>query len=679
MKYVLLCGGIGKRCNGYSLPKPLNMVNGKYMIEYIIGSIPSKTVYIIYNVFLDTFHFREIIVNLFKSHTFHFAEVEYLTRGAVETAYVGISDFLRRNLMTAPCCSDDDDDNVLFLDNDNLHTFPASFDSMTCPGHFIGYSIDRVKTNYSFLKIQDGTVVDIREKEKISDDYCCGFYGFKDVHEFYRLAKEMIVQNKKSKNEFYFSQLYRCILDDAAAAAAVDASIPASIPILPVYIEHTMHIGSLSEIEQQVSLASKSTSSKLRICFDLDNTLVTFPTVPNDYSTVKPIESNILLLRQLKAQGHEIIIHTARRMKTHSHNVGTVIQDIAPQTIQTLNDLHIEYDELLFGKPFADIYIDDKAMNPYLNDISAFGFFFAEKTEFMHSKMPNNKHNSVIKRVDRVVKSGLEAFLRGEIFFYRNIPAELKSFFPTFHPDTVVAIADDDDHPAQKIQFQLDHVSGIPLFHFYKNKLLTETHINELLVILSTLHACRLPDPICISEENVRNNYFAKLQSRFADATTHYALFDDAREVYREITSALDLNYAATITNCIHGDFWFSNILLQYEDDAYRLIDMKGQVDGILTMSGDIYYDYGKMFQSLLGYDLVLNGGGGENIQDIIDDPYIQYMRDYFIAKCAERGLNIPFLWAVTRSLIFGNIAFVESDATKRRVWAFLQSSKYHA
>ena len=30
-----------------------------------------------------------------------------------------------------------------------------------------------------------------------------------------------------------------------------------------------------------------------RICFDLDNTLVTFPSVRDDYTSVKPIKKNI--------------------------------------------------------------------------------------------------------------------------------------------------------------------------------------------------------------------------------------------------------------------------------------------------------------------------------------------------------------------------------------------------
>ena len=55
---------------------------------------------------------------------------------------------------------------------------------------------------------------------------------------------------------------------------------------------------------------------KQRICFDLDNTLVTFPSVKNDYTTVKPIEKNINFLKYLKSFGNTIIIYTARRMRT---------------------------------------------------------------------------------------------------------------------------------------------------------------------------------------------------------------------------------------------------------------------------------------------------------------------------------------------------------------------------
>ena len=42
----------------------------------------------------------------------------------------------------------------------------------------------------------------------------------------------------------------------------------------------------------------------LRFCFDLDNTLVTYPKIPNDYSSVEPIEKTINFVRYLKFWTH---------------------------------------------------------------------------------------------------------------------------------------------------------------------------------------------------------------------------------------------------------------------------------------------------------------------------------------------------------------------------------------
>ena len=96
------------------------------------------------------------------------------------------------------------------------------------------------------------------------------------------------------------------------------------------------------------------TAEPIRICFDLDNTLVTYPDVPGDYSTVRPISRNIEFLKLLNRLGHHIIIYTARRMRTHKGNVGAILADIGEVTISTLNKFEIPYDELFFGKPYAN-------------------------------------------------------------------------------------------------------------------------------------------------------------------------------------------------------------------------------------------------------------------------------------------------------------------------------------
>jgi hypothetical protein len=97
----------------------------------------------------------------------------------------------------------------------------------------------------------------------------------------------------------------------------------------------------------------------MRICFDLDKTLcVGYP-----YEFAVPIEGRVELLDHLHQLGHTIIIYTARGMGRSHGNMALAIAAVAPLTCNQLQAWGFRYDELLFGKPAADIYIDDKALN----------------------------------------------------------------------------------------------------------------------------------------------------------------------------------------------------------------------------------------------------------------------------------------------------------------------------
>ena len=98
----------------------------------------------------------------------------------------------------------------------------------------------------------------------------------------------------------------------------------------------------------------------MRFCFDLDGTILD---TSNGYD--KPILRLEVreLIHKLKSEGHIIIIHTARKMNTHKGNLGKVVADIGSTTMADLDYYDIPYDELYFGKPAADAYIDDKAIN----------------------------------------------------------------------------------------------------------------------------------------------------------------------------------------------------------------------------------------------------------------------------------------------------------------------------
>ncbi len=100
----------------------------------------------------------------------------------------------------------------------------------------------------------------------------------------------------------------------------------------------------------------------MRICIDFDGVICQLKQSDSDsYEHLKPMPGAVEKLTQLKQSGHYLIIYTARRMKTHQGNVGAVIADIGRVTIDWLDKNQVPYDEIYFGKPWADIYIDDNA------------------------------------------------------------------------------------------------------------------------------------------------------------------------------------------------------------------------------------------------------------------------------------------------------------------------------
>jgi hypothetical protein len=96
----------------------------------------------------------------------------------------------------------------------------------------------------------------------------------------------------------------------------------------------------------------------MRICFDLDETLCTgYP-----YEIAIPLDGACELLQKLGSEGHTIIIQTARGMGRSNGNIGKAQNLVAKLTLDQLESWGFIYDEIYFGKPAADLYIDDKSL-----------------------------------------------------------------------------------------------------------------------------------------------------------------------------------------------------------------------------------------------------------------------------------------------------------------------------
>lgn len=103
-------------------------------------------------------------------------------------------------------------------------------------------------------------------------------------------------------------------------------------------------------------------NKKLRICIDLDGTICTIRKDGETYADVKVKPGAAERIHALRAAGHTIIINTARNMGSTGHNVGKALKNVGQITFEWLEKNGIEYDEIFFGKPNADITIDDRVL-----------------------------------------------------------------------------------------------------------------------------------------------------------------------------------------------------------------------------------------------------------------------------------------------------------------------------
>lgn len=103
-----------------------------------------------------------------------------------------------------------------------------------------------------------------------------------------------------------------------------------------------------------------------RLIVDLDGTLtIDTPNVP--YSQKRPNLELIQRLHEYTAEGFEVVVSTARNMRTYEGNIGKINFETLPTIIAWLDEHNVPYSEILVGKPWCGeqgFYIDDKAVRP---------------------------------------------------------------------------------------------------------------------------------------------------------------------------------------------------------------------------------------------------------------------------------------------------------------------------
>lgn len=623
--YVLIpLGGLGNRFKefNYKLPKPLIKVFGKPIIFWLIDNLhidDNITIIIPYNKELEHYNFEDILIKQYPKYKFLFFCLNNLTNGASETVLLTLNKFKLKNIP------------IILIDGDNFYT-ENIINKWNGENKIFVFEDKNDSSCYSYITTKNKNVLDIQEKNKISDLACCGAYGFKSVDELQYYCEKIISSNIKSKGEFYISTVIKEMINN-------DNHFQYDIINQKNYscLGTPFHVRLFCNNYPKNKFSSNENLIKpIRFCFDLDNTLVTYPKISGDYSSVEPINKNIDFLKYLKSFGHIIIINTARRMKTHNNNIGKVMCDIGKITFETLYKFKIPYDEIYFGKPHADFYIDDLAVNAYDNLEKITGFY---KNTIEPRDFNSITHNSI----NIIKKQSKNGDLKGEIYYYNNIPCSIKDMFPIF-------INYDYEN---FLWYEIEHINGISISKLYLNEQLTTIQLNNIMDSIIRIHNVNINE---IVKLDIYYNYIDKLKLRFN--SYDYSKFDNYLKVYNNLLIKLE-NYKNNDMgqmSVIHGDPVFTNLFVnQY--DKIKFIDMRGVINNTLTIYGDSLYDWGKIYQSLIGYDEILENS-------YIDEKYKKNLINFFENKIIN-NYGIEYLnniKLITNSLLFTLIPLHDNE-----------------
>lgn len=101
--------------------------------------------------------------------------------------------------------------------------------------------------------------------------------------------------------------------------------------------------------------------NKKFITFDIDETISKWDD-NRDYENFVPYLEIINKINKLYNLGYHITLYTARGMRSMDGDIDRIERELKPPLLTWLKTNNVKYHKLIMGKPYWDIYIDDKNM-----------------------------------------------------------------------------------------------------------------------------------------------------------------------------------------------------------------------------------------------------------------------------------------------------------------------------
>ena len=215
LNVLIPMAGLGSRFTqaGYTFPKPLIDVNNKPMIQAVVDNlnIDAHYVFIIQKEHDAKYNLKSLLKLIVPDCTI--VETDGLTEGAACTVLLA-KEYINNN-------------NSLLLANSdqyiewNSNEFMYKMNETNTDGGIVTFKATHPK--WSFAKLDSlGNVLEVAEKNPISDNATAGVYFWKKGSDFVKYAERMIQKNVRTNNEFYVCPVYNEAIADNSKIIAYE-------------------------------------------------------------------------------------------------------------------------------------------------------------------------------------------------------------------------------------------------------------------------------------------------------------------------------------------------------------------------------------------------------------------------------------------------------------------------
>jgi HAD superfamily hydrolase (TIGR01509 family) len=207
LNVLIPMAGAGSRFEqaGYTFPKPLIDVVGKPMIQLVVENlnIEANYIYVVQKTHREKYNL-DTLLNLITPGC-KIVEVDGVTEGAACTALLA-KEYI-------------DNENPLFFANSDQfvewdsNEFMYKMNETNSDGGVVTFKATHPK--WSFVRVdENGLVVEVAEKNPISDIATVGYYYWKHGSDFVKFAEEMIQKDIRVNNEFYVCPVFNQAIED---------------------------------------------------------------------------------------------------------------------------------------------------------------------------------------------------------------------------------------------------------------------------------------------------------------------------------------------------------------------------------------------------------------------------------------------------------------------------------